>query len=53
MLRRWLPFSLPLELPMMGRSDVSALAADAGREDGVVVALGARGVVFVRAGPGK
>ena len=36
-------------LPMMGRSAVAALAADAGHDDGVAVAMESRGVVLVRA----
>lgn len=38
-------------VPMLGRSSVTALAADPGRRDGVIVSLGIRGVVFVRVAP--
>ncbi len=37
-------------VPAVGRNAVYALAPDPSREDGVIVALGPRGVAFVRAG---
>ena len=37
-------------VPFVGQSDVYGLAADPNHEDGVIVALGSRGVAFVRAG---
>jgi hypothetical protein len=37
-------------MPWVGRSEVHALAADPKHEDGVIAALGERGVAFVRAG---
>ncbi len=39
-------------VPMVGRSEVVALARDAGRRDGVIVSLGTRGVAFLRVEPG-
>lgn len=40
-------------LPMVGRTPVVTVAADPGHRDGVIVSLGARGVVFVRVAPGS
>ncbi len=37
-------------VPLIGKSTVHDLALDPHREDGVIVALGSRGVAFVRAG---
>jgi hypothetical protein len=37
-------------VPFVGQSDVYGLAPDSHHEDGVIVALGSRGVAFVRAG---
>lgn len=36
-------------VPWVGQGKVSAIAADPQHADGVIVALGSRGVVFVRA----
>jgi hypothetical protein len=41
------------EVPMVGRSEVSALAIDPKRRDGVIVALGSRGVAFLQVEPGS
>ncbi len=38
-------------VPWLGRNEVSALAPDPKRDDGMIVALGSRGIVFVRARP--
>ena len=40
-------------LPMIGRTPVVTIAADPGNRDGVILSLGARGVVFVRVAPGS
>jgi hypothetical protein len=37
-------------VPLIGKGTVYSLAPDPNREDGVIVALGSRGVAFVRAG---
>src|SRR5207253_3837690 len=40
-------------LPMMGRTEVAALASDAKHADGIVASLGERGVLFVRGDEGR
>jgi ligand-binding sensor domain-containing protein len=38
-------------LPMLGRSPINALATDPSHPEGVVVAMGTRGLIFIQARP--